>query len=164
MERKKNMECVGSDCLLESNETFLWQGNPDFLEMDHDLYSDEKSAMHSPPPVRAAPRINARLRVSYGFRNRQLLADYTVNLSTGGLFLETEDPLPQGTPLELEFLLPEPERKIRCQGQVAWQNPPGKSLKEDLPSGIGVQFTDLGLDDMDALREFVRTRMVASSW
>jgi uncharacterized protein (TIGR02266 family) len=113
---------------------------------------------------RAAPRIEARLRVRYGLAHRQLLSDYSVNLSTGGLFLETDDPLPLETPLDLEFLLPDLERTIRCRGRVAWHNRPQNIVKESLPVGMGVQFIDLTLEDMDALRDFVKRKLVAPSW
>ena len=41
-------------------------------------------------------RYLAHLRVQYGPGPGRLLSNYTVNLSTGGLFLETDVPLPEG--------------------------------------------------------------------
>ena len=76
--------------------------------------------------VRAAQRIGVRLEVRYGADRQKLLSNYSVNISTGGLFLETADPLPVDTPLALEFTLPGREEPIRCAGRVA-------SRREDTP-------------------------------
>lgn len=113
---------------------------------------------------RAAPRIEARLRVHYGTGQQTLLANYSVNLGTGGLFLEMSDPLPAETPLTLEFSLPDRPSKIRCRGRVAWVNEPGKKKKATLPAGIGLQFLDLSLDDLHAIREFVEKEPLTPSW
>lgn len=113
---------------------------------------------------RLAPRIPARLRVHYGTGGGHLLNNYSVNLSSGGLFLETEDPPPEGTPLQLEFFLPIRPEPIRCKGRVAWVNPPAAKKKPDFPSGMGVQFVDLSLDDMHAIRDFVRQETLTPSW
>jgi len=113
---------------------------------------------------RAAHRIPARIRVHYGTGEGQLLTDYSVNLSSGGLFLETADPPAEGTPLQLEFFLPARPDPIRCNGRIAWINPPDAKKKPDLPSGMGVQFVDLSLDDMHAVRDFVRQETLTPSW
>lgn len=115
-------------------------------------------------PERIAPRISARLRVHYGAGSQRLLADYSVNLSTGGLFIETDAPLPENTPLVLEFFLPTRPARIRCQGRVAWVNEPTHKKKPTLPPGMGLQFLDLSLDDLHAIREFVDTECLTPSW
>ena len=103
---------------------------------------------------RAVKRFRARLRVRYGAMSRELL-DYSIDLSTGGLFLETTRPLLLETPLDLEFILPETDTTIRCKGRVAWVNNPKLRRKSHLPAGMGVQFLDLTLDDMNAIRNYI---------
>jgi uncharacterized protein (TIGR02266 family) len=114
--------------------------------------------------VREAQRIRARLEVRYGSDRRQLLSDYSVNISTGGLFLETDDPLPVDTPLALEFTLPSRQVPICCSGRVAWVNHPVLLHKPDMASGMGVQFIDLRLDDLHAIREFIKQESLEPSW
>jgi len=103
---------------------------------------------------RAAKRFHARLRVRYGAMSRDLL-DYSIDLSTGGLFLETTRPLLLETPLDLEFTLPGTATIIHCKGRVAWVNNPKLRKKSHLPAGMGVQFLDLTLADMNAIRSYI---------
>ena len=112
---------------------------------------------------RAEPRVPARLRVSYGAGGK-LLTDYTINISTGGLFLETAVPLPEETPLSLEFDLPQPPRLIRTRGRVAWANGPDAPKKPALPPGMGIQMLDLSLDDLHAIRDYIKERCLDPTW
>jgi uncharacterized protein (TIGR02266 family) len=106
--------------------------------------------------ARETQRVSARLEVRYGPDRQQLLSNYSVNISTGGLFLETDDPLPVDTPLALEFTLPSRQASISCAGKVAWVNHPVLLHKPEMASGMGVQFIDLPLDDMYAIRDFIK--------
>lgn len=113
---------------------------------------------------RSDPRIEARMRVHYGTGNQQLLANYSVNLSSGGIFIETHDILPVDTPLALEFTLPGSPRTIRCKGRVAWVNIPGDELSPRLPPGMGIQFVDLSLTEMHAIKDFVQKESLSPCW
>lgn len=106
---------------------------------------------------RVAPRVDARLQVRYGEGMQRELSEYSLNISTGGVFLETADPLPTGTPLSLEFRLPNRHEPIVSQARVAWINDPQRVSKPHLPPGMGVQFLDLSLADLQAVRDFVQT-------
>jgi len=112
---------------------------------------------------RAAPRVQARLRVQYGSDGR-LLTHYSVNLSSGGVFIETPEPLPAKTALSLEFDLPALGRTIRCKGRVAWINHPEQIINPQLPSGMGLQFLDLSLEDLTSIREYVKKEYLHPSW
>ncbi len=109
---------------------------------------------------RRAPRVPVRLQVRYGDGSSEELTDFSINLSTGGLFLVTDRPLPVDTELRLSFFLPDRERPIVARARVAWINDDGERTKPDLPSGMGVQFVDLSLDDLRAIRTFVRRQWV----
>lgn len=114
--------------------------------------------------TRQAPRVKARLQVRHGTGGQQLLNNFSINISTGGLFLETTEPLAAETPLVLEFTLPDRPRPIRCRGRVAWVNQPESPKKADLPPGMGIQFVDLGLSDMQAIRDFIKGETLTPSW
>lgn len=113
---------------------------------------------------RTAPRVPARLQVGYGVEQPQTLRDYSINVSTGGLFLETEELLEVDTSLSLQFEVKDLETPIRCKGRVAWLNKPQKPIKPNLPAGMGVQFVDLSLEDLAAIREYVKEQCLLPSW
>jgi uncharacterized protein (TIGR02266 family) len=113
---------------------------------------------------RVMPRAAVRLRIHFGVGAPTLLTDYSVNLSTGGVFIETLEPIDIETPLTLEFSLPGNPHKIRCHGRVAWVNTADQPLSQALPPGIGVQFLDLNLEDLRALRAFLAKSIVQASW
>jgi uncharacterized protein (TIGR02266 family) len=109
-------------------------------------------------------RIKARLRVHYGTGDQKLLTHYSVNLSTGGIFMETNVVLPVDTPLSLEFSLPGSVQQLQCRGRVAWVNLPGDALSPSLPPGMGIQFVDLKLAELHAIKEFVQMEALQASW
>lgn len=67
------------------------------------------------------------------------LIAYSVNLSRGGLFLETQHDLPIGTPLELSFSVPG-AGSVALGGHIAWRRGPESA---DGPAGLGVGFDDI---------------------
>ncbi|NIQ94681.1 MAG: TIGR02266 family protein, partial [Desulfuromonadales bacterium] len=114
---------------------------------------------------REAQRISARLHIQHGaVGEEQTLRDYTVNLSTGGVFIETDTPLPADTPLQIRFDLPGRAVPIECRGEVAWVNRLDKPIKAKLPAGMGVQFIDLSLEDLGDIREYVKEQCLFPSW
>jgi uncharacterized protein (TIGR02266 family) len=113
---------------------------------------------------RVMPRAAVRLRVHFGVGSMTLLTNYSVNLSTGGIFIETLEPIDIETPLTLEFSLPGNPHKICCHGRVAWVNTADQLSSQALPPGIGVQFLDLNLKDLRALRAFLAKSIVEASW
>jgi len=127
-------------------------------------YFLEAAGRHLGIARRSDPRIKARLRVHYGTGDQQLLTNYSVNLSTGGIFIETSDVLPVDTPLSLEFTLPGSPRTIQCKGRVAWVNLPGDELSPRLPPGVGIQFVDLSLAELHAIKEFVQKESLHPAW
>jgi len=70
------------------------------------------------------------------------LVAYSVNVSRGGLFLETEHEVPIGTQVTLELAIPS-AGKVQLNGTIAWRR--GRE-SVDGPPGIGVEFLDLGPD------------------
>lgn len=67
------------------------------------------------------------------------------DLSAGGVFVSTRDPVPVGTAIQMLFSLPEGE--IRIQGIVRF------SSKE---RGFGVEFTDMPASDRARLLELLK--------
>lgn len=120
---------------------------------------------HLNVPRRAAPRVEARMHVTYREPSgEQNLTDFAINVSTGGVFIETGAPLPVATPLSLEFIIPGYADPIRCRGRVAWVNDAGNPQNRRLPPGMGLQFLDLNLEDMAVIRSFVLRSLVVPEW
>lgn len=106
--------------------------------------------------TRKHPRYMARMRIHFGLNDAQLLTDYSLNLSTGGVFLETMNLMEEGTQLAVEFILPQRNIPISCRACVAWVNHPDMIKNPNLPVGMGIQFINLGMDSVDAIRRYIR--------
>jgi uncharacterized protein (TIGR02266 family) len=86
---------------------------------------------------RAFQRIPYVVKVEFRTPSSFLVA-YSINLSRGGIFLETEHPAAIGDSIALEFAVPG-LGPIQVTGRVAWQRPAG----QDGPPGLGIQFQDI---------------------
>ena len=117
-------------------------------------------------PVRKFPRYPVRLRIQYqcGADPDMVLSDYSVNLSTGGIFIETSELLPVDSPLNIEFILPDDGRIIKCSGKVAWLNHPESIKNQSLPVGMGLLFIGLSTDAMDSIRQFIKNQLFTPEW
>jgi len=83
-------------------------------------------------------RIPYAVEVHYRTASSFLMA-YSVNVSRGGLFLETEQDAAVGSPIELRFAVPG-AGPITVAGVVAWRR--GRENPEG-PPGLGLEFHDL---------------------
>ena len=104
----------------------------------------------------------------YYHGQEKLLKDYTVNMSTGGVFIETVNILPVDSMLYMQFKLPDTapdtDTIITCNARVAWTNEPGHLKKISFPPGMGLQFLDLPLDDMYAIRDYLNKGIFVPAW
>jgi len=143
-----------------------WQAGCDdiILKPINPLYFYAIVEKYLPLTVRKAPRFIVRMRVQYGPDQETLLDNYSLNMSTGGLFIVTVALLPAGTRLALAFILPNDEKSIQCEGKVAWVNHPEHIKNQSLPVGMGVQFVNLSLDDMNCIREFIKNGTLSPFW
>ena len=73
------------------------------------------------------------------------------DLSEGGFYIDTINPLPEGTILFFRFSLPgsDSERAIVGEARVAWNRP---------FQGMGVCFTRLSDGDRDQLKQYLNRR------
>ena len=109
------------------------------------------------------PRSNVRLAVFYGEDERTLMTDYAVNMSTGGIYLESDKVLPVNTMLHVEFNLPVNDRRIVCRSRVAWNSGSGQG-KVRRRSGMGLQFLDLPLDEIHVIRNYIAEVGLKAVW
>jgi len=68
------------------------------------------------------------------------LVAYSVNLSRGGLFIETDAEIPAGAPVTVDFSIPT-AGQISVNGAVSWR----RGIESpDGPPGLGVELMDVG--------------------
>lgn len=97
---------------------------------------------------RDSVRVPARLRIgfdSYGEIRESLMT----NLSRGGLFISTPDPLPLGASLRLRIRIEETDEVIDLEGEVASLNTGPGLMTEEL--GMGIKFVRLGESEEKAV-------------
>jgi uncharacterized protein (TIGR02266 family) len=105
--------------------------------------------------TRRETRFATRIEIMYGPSPQRQLVGFSLNLSTGGVYVETRHVLAPDENITLVFSLPDQERNIRCLARVAWVNDVKNPKKPALPPGFGVQFVDMSLDDLHAIREYL---------
>jgi uncharacterized protein (TIGR02266 family) len=105
--------------------------------------------------VHIPSRFPVRLPVRCGIQPHQLIEHHSANLNTDGLFVETENAVPEGTTLHVHFTLPDGGAAIRCTARVAWLNDKAVRSKAQLPSGMGLEFLDLDDRQADAILDFL---------
>jgi len=113
---------------------------------------------------RFEPRYRTKIAIFYGSGDRQLMTDYSINMSTGGIFIETSRPMPQDSTLFVRFFLPVSNTHITCRTKVAWTNEPGNIRSKGLPTGMGLQFLDLPLEKIHSIREFINEGGIEPEW
>ena len=114
--------------------------------------------------IRTGQRLKAQMRVYYGPAPQKLLSEFSVDLSTGGLYVKTEFPLRVDESLTLRFTLPEQKRMVSCKARVAWVNPKENPRKPQMPPGMGIQFVELSLEDVKSIRRFLEHNELEPSW
>jgi type IV pilus assembly protein PilZ len=82
---------------------------------------------------RVHPRAPIELKVAYQ-RMNAFFADYTRDISKGGIFIKSDSPLELGTEFDFEVMLPKQKEPFHLRGRVQWVNTgPG-------PQGMGIAF------------------------
>lgn len=97
---------------------------------------------------RAHPRVPLVAKVDVESEGYGFLA-VAQDISSGGMRIASANPLPVGTSIELNFVIPSPERKIRVRAVV-------RHVVEG--SAMGVQFEKLAPEDVAALRAFAKNQ------
>lgn len=104
---------------------------------------------------RSSPRAAVALRIAYRTRDHEEGVSVTRDIGAGGTFIETATPLPLGTELSVDFVLPDPPfEHIRAKARVAWVRQVAERILF-LP-GMGVKFVDIDTEARAAIQELVR--------
>jgi type IV pilus assembly protein PilZ len=103
--------------------------------------------------ARTAPRIAAALPVAFKDKETFIRAS-TGDLSTGGLFIRTDNPLPPGRQFVIRLRLPGLTDPLQAQCEVAWTRTP-EQARPDQPPGMGVKFSKMSIKDSERLRKYL---------
>lgn len=89
-------------------------------------------------PHRLHPRAPLELEVVYE-RVNAFIADYTRDISKGGLFVRTDRPLAVGTTIQFRVKLPRRVEPLPLIGEVVWRRE-GVSASGGARPGMGIKF------------------------
>jgi type IV pilus assembly protein PilZ len=106
------------------------------------------------PPVerRREPRAPVNIRIDYQTVDA-FFSEFASNINQGGLYIKTAKPLPPGTPLKIQFLLPNKGRPIQVRGEVVWVN---EKTTKGINPGMGIRFEDLDAEAKAEINDLVR--------
>lgn len=103
--------------------------------------------------VRSEPRVSKTLSISYKDKESFLNA-YTKNIGNGGLFVKTDNPLPEETSFNLKLELPDLKGPLQIDCTVVWNN-----VKKDKPIGMGLKFNNMSESDRKILQSYLKSTM-----
>lgn len=102
---------------------------------------------------RTTPRIERAL--SLVFKDREaFFRAYTGNVSAGGLFIKTENPLIAGDQLSVKLQLPGVSDPLQIKCEVAWARTTQES-QPGRPPGMGVKFVQISNRDHRILKQYL---------
>jgi uncharacterized protein (TIGR02266 family) len=81
--------------------------------------------------------------------------DYAINLSPGGICVQTLEPSPPGTRLALSFEIDPDQRPIRVVAEVAWCVQEEERAEGLRFSEMGLRFVEVSGADAEAIERFV---------
>ncbi|MFP2903565.1 TIGR02266 family protein [Pyxidicoccus sp. 3LFB2] len=106
-----------------------------------------------PNPSDRAPRVEYELPVAYSSVSG-FVTDWATNLSKGGLYINTDKPLPVDTVVRLLVTLPGAHFPVELKGRVTRINAMGAVAAHQSP-GMAVEFVDVDDDKRSRIGEFV---------
>lgn len=107
---------------------------------------------------RSQPRVPIGLKVEYK-RLNSFFADYTKNISRGGTFIRTSNPLSIGTEFMFHLLVPSLPEPLSIKGKVQWVVAE-ENATEDQEPGMGIGFVYDSEADRDKIANTVEKLMI----
>lgn len=105
--------------------------------------------------MRTASRTPVTLKIKFKSTTlEQFIERYSVDISHGGIFIRTKDPLPVGTNLKFEFQLKDASPLITGDGTVVWTRD-FDPTRSGVAPGMGVRFDRLPSESQDVLEQIL---------
>jgi type IV pilus assembly protein PilZ len=115
----------------------------------------ESDAVHTIVERRQSRRAPVTVRVTYSTVDA-MFSEFSRNINEGGLFIESNSPLPLDEQVQLQFRLPGVDDPFKVTGRIAWIREPGG----EEPPGMGVEFDSLDGDSRRKIDEIVQSLRV----
>ncbi len=103
---------------------------------------------------RRAPRHKARLKVRFK-TPRAFIQEYSVNISKGGIFIQTNLKLDREDPVELIIHLPHTGRDITLQARVAWVLSEEQAKPAGKHAGLGLEIINLAKEERELFELYI---------
>jgi uncharacterized protein (TIGR02266 family) len=114
-------------------------------------------ASASAAPKKGRERSRVKLQAAIDLRSdSNFFTGFSTNISEGGVFIATVEPVARGTQVDLDFTLPG-GRPLHVSGVVRWSREVS-DRNPDLMPGVGVQFSELPPEVASAITDFVGRR------
>ncbi|HEY5648880.1 MAG TPA: TIGR02266 family protein [Nitrospiria bacterium] len=81
-------------------------------------------------------------------------ANYVSNISKGGVFIETPEPLPVQSEINMTLRLPGISHTITVKGKVAWTYDRDK-ISGEMRTGMGIRFINLSAEERNVLMDYL---------
>jgi Tfp pilus assembly protein PilZ len=117
-------------------------------QMGHPLEYEEPETTISlegtEPLMREKPRKSCLINANYSIQGNNFKS-YILDISIGGVFIETNERVPVGENITLNFSLPSLPQPLTMSGKIAWSG----------PQGFGVKFESVPSPQGSAIKEYV---------
>ncbi len=112
-------------------------------------------AAGEPESRRQHPRVDFFQKVRVLVPGEETSVDlFAANVSEGGMFLRSNQPLPKGKRVELEFDVP--TGKVRVEdGEVVWSRPFEPISLDGQPAGMGIEFKEMSPTARQTIEDFI---------
>jgi len=127
------------------------------MEMEETMAKSSAQRIDTPNFIekierRSSPRADIVVQVNYQTVDA-LFSEFASNINEGGIFVETENPQPIGTAVELEFKLPGSDQPVEVVGRVVRTTEEGERSQV---SGMGIEFESLSAEASQRIDEIIR--------
>ncbi len=108
----------------------------------------------------ARDEVRAAKSLSLTYRDRQsFMTSYSTNISSGGLFIKTEKPFPNGEQFLLNLQLPDIPEPLKINCEVVWARAQGDDDRKS--PGMGVKFCEMSRKDKQILQRYLKETLPA---
>jgi uncharacterized protein (TIGR02266 family) len=104
---------------------------------------------------RSWPRVSTSFKASFSDPQGHFREEEVTNLSKGGLFLKTNDPVHEGERLELMLALPNRPQEVTIFGQVIHSRKPSSLNPVSIQGGMGIMFNTIEPKLKKSLAQFI---------
>lgn len=104
---------------------------------------------------RKEQRIPIEIEVKYSTGD-SFVIDWTMNISRGGMFIRTPNPLPVGSVLKIQFSVPGAQENISAEGIVRWKIDPSDP---NIIPGMGIEIISIDESSKNILNEFIKKNL-----